>query len=281
MIHQNKNIVLPGKHGRPIVADVCFSTSEIQKPVVIFCHGYKGFKDWGAWNLVGEAFANRGFFFIKFNFSFNGGTIDQPVDFPDLKAFGNNNYTKEMDDLDQVLNWVVSKEFEYKEHVMTDNITVIGHSRGGGIAALTAAVDRRVSRLVTWAGVSDYEKRFPIGAQLSDWEKEGVMYIENGRTRQKMPHFYQFYTNFVENKERLDIAKAVKKLEVPYLIIHGDSDTTVAVQEAVFLHSLNSKSNLYILEGANHVFGAQHPWTDRELPKDMKIVIQKTIDFCN
>ena len=56
-------------------------------PLIIFCHGYKGFKDWGAWNLMAEAFAKIGFCFIKFNFSHNGGTIEQPIDFPDLEAF--------------------------------------------------------------------------------------------------------------------------------------------------------------------------------------------------
>ena len=41
------------------------------------------------------------------------GTVQQPIDFPDLEAFGHNNYTKELDDLDQVLNWV---ELTYSEN---------------------------------------------------------------------------------------------------------------------------------------------------------------------
>ena len=32
--------------------------------------------------------------------------MDQPIDFPDLEAFGNNNYTKELDDLRSVIDWV-------------------------------------------------------------------------------------------------------------------------------------------------------------------------------
>ena len=84
-----KNIIVEGKHQKPIVTDVFYQENLNPKKVVIFCHGYKGFKDWGAWNLMAETFANAGFFFIKFNFSHNGGTVEQPIDFPDLEAFGN------------------------------------------------------------------------------------------------------------------------------------------------------------------------------------------------
>ena len=69
-----KNFTIDGKHQKPIVTDVFFEETKQPKPVVIFCHGYKGFKDWGAWNMMAEAFAKAGFFFIKFNFSHNGGT---------------------------------------------------------------------------------------------------------------------------------------------------------------------------------------------------------------
>ena len=93
------------------------------KPIVIFCHGYKGFKDWGAWNLMAEAFAEAGFFFIKFNFSHNGGTVEQPIDFPDLEAFGNNNYTKELDDLESVIDWVCNSS-EFKNEANTNSINL-------------------------------------------------------------------------------------------------------------------------------------------------------------
>ena len=56
-------------HNLPISGD--FSFNNTNKNLIIFCHGFKGFKDWGPWNLVAEHFAKAGFFFIKFNFSHN------------------------------------------------------------------------------------------------------------------------------------------------------------------------------------------------------------------
>ena len=85
-----KNFVLNQNDSKPIILDYYYSELSNKMPLIIFCHGYKGFKDWGAWDLVAEEFANNNFFFVKFNFSHNGGTAKNQIDFPELDAFGNN-----------------------------------------------------------------------------------------------------------------------------------------------------------------------------------------------
>ena len=176
MMEQLKNIRINGKHTRDILADLCFEKTNRKKPLVIFCHGYKGYKDWGAFDLMSESFVENDIVLLKFNFSHNGGTFEQPIDFPDLEAFGQNNYTKEQDDLASVIDWVFELQEFYSEIDLND-ITLIGHSRGGGTVALKAAQDARISRLITWASVSDFAMRFPKGPVLEVWKKEGVAYI--------------------------------------------------------------------------------------------------------
>ncbi|WP_109436346.1 S9 family peptidase [Aquimarina sp. AU119] len=281
MISIDKNINIVGRHQKPILIDVFYNETRTPKPVIVFCHGYKGFKDWGAWDLVARMFANAGFFFIKFNFSHNGGTAEQPIDFPDLEAFGQNNFIKELDDLETVINWITAPGFNFKKEVKSKDIILIGHSRGGGIATIKAAEDSRVSKLITWASVSDYESRFPKGEALEEWQSNGVMYVQNGRTKQQMPHYFQFYTTFITHKERLTITNAAQQIQIPYLIIHGTADPTVSVQEGKDIHSCNANSELFLIEGADHVFGAKHPWERNDLPKNLKIIAKKSIDFAN
>ena len=48
----NKNKILASKEKKPILFDAYYHETEKPQPLVIFCHGYKGFKDWGAWHLV-------------------------------------------------------------------------------------------------------------------------------------------------------------------------------------------------------------------------------------
>ncbi|MDD7915508.1 alpha/beta hydrolase family protein [Polaribacter ponticola] len=274
----NKNIVVKGKHQKPIVTDVFYNETHQPKKVVIFCHGYKGFKDWGAWNLMAEAFANAGFFFIKFNFSHNGGTLEEPIDFPDLEAFGNNNYSKELDDLGSVIDWISSEE-DFINEVDITNISIIGHSRGGGIVLLKSAEDSRVKNVITLAGVCDFEKRTATVGDLEQWKKDGVKYVLNGRTKQNMPHFYQFYEDFINNKERFDVKKATENIKVPHLIIHGNKDTSVFINEAENLYTWNPKSNFKIIENANHVFNVSHPWKNDKMSKELEKVKQLCVDF--
>ena len=94
-----------------------------------------------------------------------------------------------------------------------------------------------------------------------------------------MPHYYQFYTDFIKNENRLSIKRAVSNLKIPHLIIHGNADTSISVEEAKSLHSWNPNSQLEIIDGASHVFGAHQPWTDDGLPKHLEIVINKVILF--
>jgi pimeloyl-ACP methyl ester carboxylesterase len=94
-----------------------------------------------------------------------------------------------------------------------------------------------------------------------------------------MPHYYQFYTDFVENETRLNIESALKNTQIPHLIIHGTSDEAVSFSEAKELHKWNPDSSLLPIENANHVFGGKHPWEGNTLPKDLESVCNETIRF--
>jgi len=227
---------------------------------------------------MAKLFADAGYFFIKFNFSHNGGTLSQPIDFPDLEAFGKNNYTKELDDLESVLDWI-SNNAQFKNSIDSKQISIIGHSRGGGIATIKAAEDPRIKNLISLAAVCDFASRSSTNSELAVWKKTGVKYVLNGRTKQQMPHFYQFYENFIENKERLNIQRAAKQITIPHLIIHGDKDTSVSQREGESLHEWNPKSVLKIIENANHVFNISHPWNEKKGSKAFEKTIKICIDF--
>ena len=272
------NQILEGTSGKPIVYDVYDPKIEKLEQIVIFCHGYKGFKDWGAWHLVAETFAAAGIGFVKFNFSHNGGTAEQPIDFPDLEAFGQNNYIKELDDLASVIDAISNGTIAFANKTDKCKLTLIGHSRGGGIVLIKTAEDSRVHKVITWAGVSDYASRYPSGQALEEWRRTGVAYVENGRTKQQMPHYFQFYTTFFENEERLTIRRAIRSIDKPILIIHGTEDPTVSIKEAYQLHDWNPRSAFYTLP-TDHVFDARHPWETITMPDALQKVVARSIEF--
>lgn len=275
-INIEKNITIQQQGARGFLADAFYSENSGKLPLVVFAHGYKGYKDWGAWNLMAQKFAEAGFFFVKFNFSHNGTTLENPSDFDDLEAFGNNNYTKEMSDYDAVLD-----HFYKDERIDQEKIAIIGHSRGGGISIIKAFEDDRVKLLVTLAGVSNFKNRFPRDERLEKWKNSGVMFSENGRTKQQMPHFYQFYEDYKKHEDRFNIQYGAQHLDKPVLIIQGTADEAVKEKEALLLHQWCKQSELFMMDQANHTFGAKEPWDEENLPPDLQIAVEKIIHFMN
>ncbi|WP_192821347.1 S9 family peptidase [Rufibacter sp. LB8] len=275
---QKTQFLLPSPHGRNFAVDARWLPDGQPKPVVVFVHGFKGFKDWGYFNLLADYFAQHGFVFVKLNLSHNGVEPDGD-DLTNLEAFGNNNFCIELDDVKTVLDYVTSGPKEIPaEEIDASYLFLIGHSRGGGLAVLKAAEDERVSGLATWAAVSDYDQRWSPET-METWQKTGVQYVLNGRTGQQMPLYYQLAENFLANKHRLDIPKAAEKLQMPWLIIHGEKDETLPVQMAHDLHFCNPYAELFLIPEGDHSFGGRHPFAGQELPDFTKAAAQKTISF--
>lgn len=275
-----RNVELEGADGRPFLLDLFVVRDSGQKPVVIFTHGFKGFKDYGCWDLVGKAFARAGFVFIKYNFSHNGTTVDDPMNFGDLEAFGNNNFCKELDDLGKVIDWVIDGNFGIPlNEVKRSEIFLIGHSKGGGTTILKAKEDVRIKKIATWAGLSTFESYKLNGERFDKWKESGVHYVENSRTKQQMPIYFQLYNSMIENADRINVYEAAAQIKTPGLIVHGTDDPTVAYFVAQDLAERNPLFKLFPVEGGDHVFGSAHPWGEAQMPKDLLKVVEGTIHF--
>ncbi|MFK8101459.1 MAG: alpha/beta hydrolase family protein [Saprospiraceae bacterium] len=273
-----KNIFVAKNHGHSVLMDLYFEESEQKRPVVIFAHGFKGFKDWGHWEILAKHFAQAGYVFVKFNFSHNGTTPEDLLAFGDLEAFGENNYLKELEDLDQVLDKVVELAQTHKT-IDLSRVSLIGHSRGGGIGLVKTAMDARIHLMICWASVSRLDYAWQDTAQLAAWKSKGVYYIRNGRTQQDMPLYYQLYETFKEEEELLDVARQVKSIDKPLLILHGTEDPAVPVLAAQQLHRWNPSSELVLIEGANHVFGGKHPYELATLPAHSQELFDESYQF--
>jgi uncharacterized protein len=222
--------------------------------VLLFMHGFMGFKDWGCWKLFMDHFVNLGFGFCRFNVSHNGTTIEHPNDFVATEAFGKDSYFMELTDLKIMIELVRSKIG------LQDKLILIGHSRGGGVVLL-GSNDDRVSAVVSLAGISSIEKRFPSGEGLEGWRNTGVKYVHNTRTGQDLPQYFSQYEDFQQHKSELSIQDSCKELKKPVLLIHGDGDESVSISEGYELASY-CQTDLKVIEGADHTFGSTMKLSD-------------------
>jgi len=278
MIKLIGDIILNSKHGKKFGVDARFVSSSDKKPVIIFVHGFKGFKEWGHFNLMADHLAEKGFVYVKPNLSHNGTSIKKPAEFVDLEAFGNNNFSIELDDIGVLIDYLFEPGCTIPEVEMdTSKIFLAGHSRGGGVIILKAREDPRVKAVATLASVASLGS-WP-DSTVKQWKKDGVYYVYNSRTGQNMPLYYQLAEDVQKNKDRLDVPAAAKNMKQPMLIIHGSDDESVSVNAGYELKKLNPAAEIFIIEGAGHTFGGHHPLNDDDLPEYSKIAVERISEF--
>ena len=269
------------RHGRAFEADTTYQADGQCKPVVVFVHGFKGFKDWGHFPLIGNFFAERGFVFVKLNLSHNGVVVGGTGDLEDLDAFSRNNFSTELDDIGQVIDALFEPATSPvpSAEMNLSRLFLIGHSRGGGLALLKAAEDQRVRAVATWASIADVDQRWPQ-PMLEEWKRTGVLYVPNARTGQALPMHFQIVEDYLANRARLDIALNVRsRLSQPLLVVHGNQDETVSVAAAHALKELKPDAELLVVPEGTHVFGGAHPWPATTLPEPAGFIAAHTVDF--
>ncbi|RZK82493.1 MAG: alpha/beta fold hydrolase [Pedobacter sp.] len=270
---QKEIFKLEGAEGKTISGDYTFENSTPVKATIIFVHGFKGFKDWGAHNLAANFFAKAGFRYLKFNLSHSGVTDNKPNDVTDMDVFASNTVSKELSDVDTVINYTSSK-------FPDSPIYLIGHSRGGGLVIITAANDDRIEKLATWSSIADFSSLWKKN-QEEQWVADGKIYVENARTKEKMPLNSTLLTDYQTHKKELNILKAASRVKMPWLILHGDDDVNVDFSVGQQLAQQQLKAKIQKIEGANHVYGASHPYNSNELPPHLQQVLEKTLSFFN
>lgn len=269
-IISEKNAQYTGALNRSSLYDITIPENW-NKQLILFSHGYKGYKDWGAWNLMEDFFVQQGFGFLKYNVSHNGGTTENGIDFPDLDAFSKNCYSNELKDMEAVIELAQEKVKD------TDKIFLIGHSRGGGMVLLQSQ-NLAISKIAALAPISDIGKRFPDGEELANWKSKGVRYETNGRTKQEMPLDYSQYVDFLQNKDRLNIEHYSKNTRLPICVIHGEDDPAVKIEEGEAIAHW-TETNLIRIPNEQHTFGAKQPWTEKQLPLGLEKVCEHLLAF--
>lgn len=225
---------------------------------IIHVHGFKGFKDWGFNPFIAKYFALNGYFVITFNFSHNGIGAS-PLEFTELDKFAKNTYTREVNELSELIN---SLKLGFFGDVKGPKIGLIGHSRGGVASLINGANSPDVKAVATWASISKLDRYSE--RQKDEWKAQGYFEVVNARTNQVMRLNYTLLEDIENNQnDFLNLENAVSNLKKPLLIAHGEQDLAVPVKEGETLLSWSdkNKSELFVIKNTGHTFGAVHPFT--------------------
>lgn len=273
----NKTNISLSKPGGRIIDTDCFHTVTPgeKHPMVVFSHGFKGFKDWGGFPYMMQKIAGHGYTAVSFNFSFNGTDKEHPAEFSRLDLFAQNTFSRELDDLQTVLDYFFEEAESY--NIDRNKIALIGHSRGGGISVIKASEDNRVKALITLSSVSYFDRY--SDEHKRKWNESGYFEVINTRTNQMMRLNSTLLDDLDQNKQRLNIISAAGKLKIPYLIIHGKEDLSVRFSEAEEIYNNSDKkiTEIFPVENTGHTFGTVHPF--KGTTKAFETVTEKIISF--
>ncbi|MBS1904530.1 MAG: alpha/beta fold hydrolase [Bacteroidetes bacterium] len=273
-------IILRSRDGEPLRCDIRYRPTGKAKPVVLFVHGFKGFKDWGPFPYVRERLAEAGFVAVGFNFSHNGVGEDLHT-FSELDRFARNTFTRDLHEIEDILEIVSAKDELPIEacEIDSNRIILFGHSRGASEAILSGADTSDIRAVVAWAPVATFHRYSERQKQI--WREQGYFEIENARTGQIMRLNVSLLDDIEQHAERLDIpahATHLGELGKPLLVIAGSEDLTAPVKESQEIAAAYGPSvKLTIIERTGHTFGAEQPYRGSTL--QLEQAIDETIAF--
>ncbi len=272
----------PSSEGLPIRWDLYTPISGTARefPVIIFLHGFKGFKDWGPFPDACEDLARSGFGVLAMNFSLNG-IGDKRTELDRLDLFERETLSQDLDDIGSIIHALQKGDIKDSHtHLNTDMIGIVGHSRGGHTAIVAASEYESVQCLVTWSAVGNYMSRWAED-KIEDWKSTGYIEVENARTGQIMKVGKVVLEDAVANADQLMAMKRVSDVRIPTLFIHGREDETVPYTDSEELHieCAAKDKELRLISNAGHTYGAAHPFEEDEFPKPFAELLEWTIGW--
>jgi pimeloyl-ACP methyl ester carboxylesterase len=196
---------------------------------VILCHGMESSKNSEKIVYLGRVLAKRGFLTLRFDFAYVGESSEK---FEDIT------YSGEVDDLRAACSFIRDRS--------SGRIGILGSSMGGTVALLFAAEDPDIAALVTISAPvhpEAFPRRVLSPDALQKWRDRGFTVYNRQRLNLAL----------LDDLESINVVESARKIASPVLIIHGDKDDVVPVEEARELNaSISGEKKLLILKGTDH-----------------------------
>ncbi len=210
-------------------------TGKTTTPVITLCHGLSTSKE-GRTYLRLESLLN-GKKIATFRFDFYGHGESEGK-FEDITL------SEAVHDVHKAIRFL--KDSGYSK------IGLMGSSFGGFASLIATPRLPELVLLALKSPVSDYLGLLIARGQDIDiplWKQKGFISMP-GSDGQKLKLNYSFYTD----AQMIKSYAAIKKIKIPTIIVHGDKDETVPLEQSIRCASLLENGRLEVIEGADHTY---------------------------
>jgi len=209
-----------------------------KSPCIVLCHGFTGHKAevHFLFTKCARNLAKSGFASLRFDFR---GSGDSEGEFKDMSL------EEEISDAIAAINFV-----KKQKNIDKNKIGLLGLSMGGLVSAHVVGLVKDIKSLVLLSAVARFKKL---------WEKKIAKRFNN-----KFPQngidiggllVSKKFINAVYKLDSLNLSR-IREYNNPLLIIHGDKDKTVPLQDAkIYYNTSNSlRKKLIIIKNGDHGF---------------------------
>lgn len=264
MITTEHEIVVQNRYGNDLYATITQPEPGPTKlPIMLLLHGFKGFRNYSFLPWTAQHASGLGSIVVRMCFSLNGMS-NTSWSVQRLEDFASNTISRECDDAADMIQALRSDvQFVNLRDRWDGTISIVGHSRGGGIAMIAARELQMQSpsalgKVVVWNSVGTWVRW--TSRQASQWKTAGTIEMQNQRTLQMLNMHATYLEDIELNSERLDLITASRELHGRIRYIHAVHDLTVPIKE--IQHLVDSSGNhdaLYTIGNTTHTFGMEHP----------------------
>ncbi len=209
---------------------------------VVLGHCFTCSRHTGILRQVAGELSRKGFFALRFDFSGNGQSEG---------IFEESTYSKQISEMQTAIGIVAARGAQW--------IGVAGHSMGGLVAFLTASQTDSVKAVCTLASrltairAIDF---FSRGQRAALHRSGEVFFNSRGRSLKLTEKFFA-------DADRFDPTSLLRRFDRPLMVVHGDMDEIIPVEEAYKMRELSGgRVDLEIVPAADHMFSREEDRID-------------------
>lgn len=237
----------PGaKGGNAVCPDgaMCRLAARLQLPelaenakchIVVFCHGFTSSKEWPVFDMLADSLLNEGIGVFRFDFNGHGESDGK---FEDMTVPG------EIEDTLSAVSFVGKLRH-------TQDISLLGHSQGGVVAAMTAGIlgADKIRSLVLMAPAAvlkdDAARGNTMGALYDPYHLPE--YVE-------LPSGHRLGRAYIQTAVSLPIYETAANYGGPAMILHGLEDTLVPYAYGEHFAEVMPDAAIELIPAENHNF---------------------------
>jgi alpha/beta superfamily hydrolase len=212
-------------------------TNDQGKPVIILCHGFSTSKDGRTYVRLEEILNDKKISTFRFDFYAHG---ESEGNFQEITT------SEAVDDVQNAIEFLKKSGYE--------KIGLVGSSFGGLASILTASQSDDLYLLALKSPVSDYKSMAHTRSsdeEIDDWKNKGYIELDSVNEERRRLN-YSFY----EDAEKVNAYEASRKIKIPALIVHGDEDETVPIEQSIKTARLIEDCRLEIIAGCDHFYSS-------------------------